>query len=137
MVNQAGIFTKLDTVIVRVRDLERARAWYDEKLGLKAAFIDDTEKLAVLGTGGATSLTIYQLKPREKLVTPPLTFEASPGGERVAGTYPIFCADDIKTTYELLKSRGVMVEPEIHTGGGGQWFAFSDLDGNKMEVCHF
>lgn len=124
-------------MIVRVRDLEKARLWYEEKLGLKAAFIDETEKLAVLGTGGTTRLTIYQLKPREKLVTPPLAFEGSAGGERVAGTYPILCAEDIKATYELLKSRGVAVEPEIHSGGGGQWFAFADLDGNKMEVCRF
>ncbi len=33
-------FTKVDTVIVRVAFLERARKWYEANLGLEAGFVD-------------------------------------------------------------------------------------------------
>ena len=44
-------FEKVDTVIIRVQDLERARVWYEEKVGLRAGYVGTDERLAVLRGG--------------------------------------------------------------------------------------
>jgi catechol 2,3-dioxygenase-like lactoylglutathione lyase family enzyme len=122
MIN-AGIFSRLDTVLLRVRDFQAAKAWYEEKLGFTASYVNETEKLAVFDTGGATSLTIWQLKPSERLVI---------GG--IHGTFPIFLADDAKSSHERMESMNIEVE-EIQESGGVLSFGFFDLDGNRLEVC--
>lgn len=55
------MFSRLDTLIVRVRDLRAAREWYDNALGVAATYVEEAEGLAVLGLKG-TSLTLWQLK---------------------------------------------------------------------------
>jgi catechol 2,3-dioxygenase-like lactoylglutathione lyase family enzyme len=62
-------FTKVDTVIVRVPDLEKARKWYEEKLGLQPAVTSEKERLVIFKTGGETSFTVYELKPGEEKTT--------------------------------------------------------------------
>ena len=39
----ANPFTRVDTVIVRVPDLDKAKRWYEEKLGFEASFIGKNE----------------------------------------------------------------------------------------------
>lgn len=123
MKQNAGIFTRLDTVIVRVRDLDAARAWYEKTLGFVAGYFDRQERLVIFNVGGTTSLTLWQLKPGERL---PLAGTAS--------TFPIFGTDDARQTHRLLGSRAVSVDP-IQEGGGVRFFTFRDLDGNRLEVC--
>lgn len=114
------MFTRLDTIIVRVRDLAAARAWYANALGLDAVFTDETEELAVLGMNG-TSLTLWQLKPDE----------APPAGN---GSYPIFGVADAAAAQARLRERGVATEP-LQEGAGVRFFGFHDLDGNRLEAC--
>lgn len=121
-----GLFTKIDTVIVRVRELEEAQAWYEEKLGFRAGDVDEKERLVVLNVGGETFLTIYELKPGE-MIAPQST----------ARSYPIFYTGDIQTAHRLLSERGVEVGSIEGEPGGTQWFAFKDRDGNLFEVCHY
>lgn len=123
--NKAGIFSRLDTVILRVEDLQKSEVWYKEKLGFSPGYRDEQEKLIVFDLGGTTSLTIYQLKPGEKLPRP---------GQGSATTFPIFLAEDASKTHEILKSRGVAVEA-VQEGGGVRYFGFFDLNGNRLEVC--
>lgn len=123
MTNKAGIFSRLDTVILRVRDLEKSKIWYEEKLGLTASYFDEKEKLVIFDLGGTTSFTIWQLKQNEKL--PP---------SDSAGTFPIFLSDDANATYQLLKSRNVAVK-SVEESGGVRFFGFFDPDGNHLEVC--
>jgi catechol 2,3-dioxygenase-like lactoylglutathione lyase family enzyme len=118
-----GIFSRLDTVLLRVRDFQVAKAWYDEKLGFTASYVSETEKLVVFDMGGTTSLTIWQLKPSEQLVT---------GGTN--GTFPIFLADDAKSLRERMKSMNIEVE-DIQESGGVLSYGFFDPDGNRLEVC--
>lgn len=115
------MFSRLDTVILRVRDLKAAQAWYAQTLELKATYVDEAEGLAVLGLEG-TSLTLWQLKPGETL--------ASIG----SGTYPIFVVADVGAAHERLRSRGAAVDP-LQTGPGVRFFSFRDLDGNRLEAC--
>jgi catechol-2,3-dioxygenase len=115
------MFSRLDTLILRVRDLRAAQVWYAETLALEPTYVDEAEGLAVLGLDG-TSLTLWQLKPGE-LVAP-----------SASGTYPIFGVADARAAHELLRTRGAAVHP-LQTGPGVRFFRFTDLDGNRLEAC--
>jgi catechol 2,3-dioxygenase-like lactoylglutathione lyase family enzyme len=121
--SSAGIFTRLDTVLLRVRDFHTSKIWYEEKLGFVASYVSEEEKLAVFDLGGATSFTIWQLKPSEPLVA---------GGSN--GTYPIFLADDAGLMHERMKAMNIDVD-DIQKSGGVHSFGFFDPDGNRLEVC--
>jgi catechol 2,3-dioxygenase-like lactoylglutathione lyase family enzyme len=122
---QVGIFTRLDTVIVRVRDLARAKAWYQEVLELTPRF--ETDYIVVFDTGGPTSLTLEYPGPE---------VDAQVVRAGAARCYPIFYTDDIEGVHNLLSSRGVKLGP-IASDGTVQYFAFEDLEGNFFNVCHF
>ena len=113
-------FLRLDTVILRVKDIKKASNWYQQKLGFRATYSDDDEKLVVFDLQGTTSLTLWQLKDKEKLAT--------------SSTYPIFLADDIQTAHETLAAQRVKTEA-ITENGSLRWFSFYDPDGNRLEVC--
>jgi catechol 2,3-dioxygenase-like lactoylglutathione lyase family enzyme len=115
------MFSRLDTLILRVRDLASARQWYAHALGLETVYVDEVEGLAVLGLEG-TSLTLWQLKPAETLAPD------------VAGSYPIFGVADAEAAHERLRVRGVSVE-EVQSGPGVRFFGFRDADGNRLEAC--
>jgi catechol 2,3-dioxygenase-like lactoylglutathione lyase family enzyme len=119
-----NLFTRVDTVIVRVPDLAKARKWYEEKLGFQVSFVGKDE-IVVFKTGGETSLTIYKLKPGEKKAT-----------GKTPSSYPIFYAVDAMKAHQQLKERGVKVGP-IQEDETSQWFSFWDLDQNLLEVCHW
>jgi hypothetical protein len=50
----------IDTVIVRVSNIETSKEWYLVKLGLALLFEDAKMKLVVLDTNSPTSLTLWQ-----------------------------------------------------------------------------
>lgn len=120
------ILKKIDTVIIRVRRLEQAQAWYAKKLGLNAVYEDQNERLVVFSLDGETSLTIYELKPGEMFPT-----------EGTARSFPIFSAGDIHEAHKLLSARGVEVGSIEGEAGGTEWFMLKDCDGNTLEVCHY
>jgi catechol 2,3-dioxygenase-like lactoylglutathione lyase family enzyme len=123
MVKGAGVFRGLDTVLVRVRNIDLAKRWYLEKLGLAEPYFDPAERLAVFDLGGTTSLTLWELKPGETVCSPDH-----------ARTFPIFSVADARETATLLRERGVDVGQVVNSGGV-TYFTFKDLDGNLLEAC--
>jgi catechol 2,3-dioxygenase-like lactoylglutathione lyase family enzyme len=119
----AGVFLGLDTVLVRVTNIEAARDWYRTAFGFDEPYFDPAERLAVFPLGGTTSLTLWELKPGE--IPPPRTQTA---------TFPIFSVKDAKATRDLLTGRGVDVGPLVD-GGGVTFFTLRDPDGNLLEAC--
>lgn len=111
----------IDTVIVRVSDIETAKDWYLNKLGLTAVWDDPITKLVVLDTLGPTSLTIWQ------------TSEPVFVNKRTA-SYPIFKTPDAVALREELTKRGVQVD-ELITDDYVTYFFFYDKDGNVLEAC--
>ena len=117
------MFRRIDTVIVRVRDLQQAKGWYERVLELDTIYEDPAERLAVLTTPDGSSVTLWELKEGEVLA-------AGPG----VGTYPIFAVDDAPDAHRALRERGV--EPEALADGAGVcYFGFRDPDGNRLEAC--
>jgi catechol 2,3-dioxygenase-like lactoylglutathione lyase family enzyme len=125
VMTKAGIFGRLDTVIVRVCDLVRAKSWYQDVLELTPRF--ETEQIVVFDTGGPTSLTLEYPGPE---------VDAQVVRLGAARCYPIFYSDNIDAIHNLLSSRGVKVDP-ILDDGAVRYFAFEDLEGNFFNVCQF
>lgn len=116
------MFTRLDTMILRVRDVGAALRWYADVLQLSPSYVDADEGLAVLDMEG-TSLTLWQLRAGE---------EPAPGD--AAGSFPIFGVSDAAVAHERLRGRGVAVDP-LQAGPGVHFFTFRDPDGNRLEAC--
>jgi catechol 2,3-dioxygenase-like lactoylglutathione lyase family enzyme len=123
MTSQAGAFRGLDTVLLRVRDINLAKAWYEEKLGFSEPYFDPVERLAVFALGGTTSLTLWELKAGETLCP-----------AEHARPFPIFSVSDARETRTLLRDRGVIVG-DVVDSGGVTFFTFRDPDGNLLEAC--
>lgn len=114
------MFSRLDTVILRVRDLADARAWYATTLDLHPVFEDPAQGIAVLGLEGGASLTLWALPPGE--------------APRASSTYPIFGVADARAAHARLLAAGVAAEPLVEAPDV-RYFRFADVDGNALEAC--
>ncbi len=145
----AGIFKRLDTILIRVTDFPRSKTWYEKVLGLSVSYVDDHERLVVFDSlrgyiprrlrwnkgfgacpevhtfdlGVGASVTLWQIQAGEQ-------FTAA----RITGAYPTFLAEDAVMTRNLLLEFGVRVEDIVNTGGVLS-FGFFDPDENRLEVC--
>lgn len=120
-------FSGLDTVIIRVRDISAATAWYVQHLGAEAIYEDEEQRLAVIefggdpeGTGAGSTLTLWQL--------------AAGTAWAPSSTYPILATADARAAHAALAAQGVEVG-ELTETPGVWYFRFADLDGNPLEGC--
>ena len=111
----------IDTVIVRVSNIETSKEWYLEKLGLALLFEDAKMKLVVLDTNSPTSLTLWQTEQ---------TFSVN----RNTASYPIFKTPDADALKQELLNRRIEVG-EIIQDDYVKYFLFYDPDGNILEAC--
>ncbi|WP_026673278.1 VOC family protein [Alkalihalobacterium bogoriense] len=111
------IIEKIDTICLKVNEIEKAKKWYIDKLNFKVNY-----------DGG--HYIVFQIGDSSV----PLTLEQ---GEKKSGTtYPIFYTTHIKEAYEHLKAKGVLVE-DIQTDEVNTFFTFYDLDGNLLQLCYW
>jgi predicted enzyme related to lactoylglutathione lyase len=111
-----------------VVDLERAKKFYEEKLGLKVIQTDPSPG-AVLQAGEGTNIYIYQ--------------RAATKADHTAASFTV---KDVEGTIKELKARGVVFEnidtPSFKTVDGiftmgdikGAWF--KDTEGNTLAVTN-
>ena len=111
----------IDTVIVRVSNIDAAREWYVKKLELASLFEDESMKLVVLDTNGPTSLTLWQTNEILRI-------------NRNTGSYPIFSTPDADALRQQLLNKGINAE-EIIQDAYVKYFFFYDPDGNVLEAC--
>ena len=111
----------IDTIILRVKDISSSKEWYRQKLGLSPAYDDDIHKLAVMDTGGPTSITLWQT-------------EAEVVSHRDGSAYPIFRTPNAEEAQQALSARQVKTDPVI-TDHAVTYFRFYDPDGNVLEAC--
>jgi catechol 2,3-dioxygenase-like lactoylglutathione lyase family enzyme len=112
-----------DSISVVVRDLNRAVAWYQDKLGLRLTPLKSEDFQAFL------SLTKNDEIGLALVVIPPGAAKANVEG------HPILFTKTIEAAYEEFASRGVSVEPIQNDSGGNRFFRFRDLENNEIEVC--
>jgi catechol 2,3-dioxygenase-like lactoylglutathione lyase family enzyme len=112
-----------DNISVGVRDLERAVAWYQEKLGLRLTPLksEDYDAFLALARNDEVGLALVMVPPGETKAN-------------VEG-HPILFSKKIEAAHKEFASRGVNVEPIQADSGGNRFFRFRDLEGNEIEVC--
>ncbi|HYK74932.1 MAG TPA: VOC family protein [Pseudoneobacillus sp.] len=119
-----SLFSKIDTVILRVADIVVAKKWYTEVLELTPSYESNGEhSIVILPIGNSSSITLYEWQQGDQ------QYPAS-------SSYPIFFAENIEDVHTKLSARGVEVS-ELQKDGTTMFFTFFDLDGNKLEVCHW
>jgi CspA family cold shock protein len=118
----AGIFDALNMVVLRVRDLKAARAWYERVLELKVAEENSSGQTVVLDLGRGANLCLWQLGADE-----------TPATSDIATSFPNFRSGDVEGVHTKLDGLGVSVTP-LKESGGVKWFSFFDSDGNRIDV---
>ena len=112
-----------DNVSIGVRDVGRAVAWYQEKLGLRLTPLTSEDFDAFLGFSkdDETGLALV----------------AIPAGQAAANveSHPILFTKKIEACREEFISRGIQVGALQHDSGGNAFFQFQDVEGNIIEVC--
>lgn len=117
------VFTRIDTIVLRVTDYSAASDWYCTNLGFTVVFADPGEGLAVLALGQGTSLTLWQLRPGEA------------GPKDSSGCpFPIIASSDASGQRRELMARGIRTS-DLSELPGLRFFSFWDLDGNRLEAC--
>jgi catechol 2,3-dioxygenase-like lactoylglutathione lyase family enzyme len=114
--------TRIGTVIVPVRDQERALTFYVETLGfekrLDAAFGQGGRWIEVAPAGAATTIALVQAQ------------------EGDAGIIVSLATDDADADHETLLTSGVDADPEVMRMGDyvPPMFTFRDPDGNRFRM---
>ena len=119
----AGSFYFGDSIAVGVRDLNRAIAWYQEKLGLKLTPIKCEEFDALPAFDKKEEIGVA------RVLIPPGERKANVEGHAIPFT------KKIEKAQEKFEARGISVEPIQSDSGGNGFFRFQDLDGNTIELC--
>src|SRR6478672_11323083 len=109
---QNNLIQGIDTIIVRVSNIEKSKAWYQDKLGFSPIWCDVNMKLVVLDTKGAASLTLWQTDKNIE-------------SQKDTATYPIFKTTDASKLWEELQNLGIRVE-QIKGDDHVKYFFFFD-----------
>jgi catechol 2,3-dioxygenase-like lactoylglutathione lyase family enzyme len=107
-----------DNISLGVRNLDRAVAWYQEKLGLRLTPLqsEDFEAFLAFAKDDETGLAL--------VVIPPGEMKANVEG------HPILFTKRIEAAHEECASKGISVGPIQSDSGGNRLFRFQDLEGN-------
>jgi len=110
----------IDTIILRVSNINEAKIWYTTNLGFKTIYEDERIRLVVLDTFGQTSLTLWETDGK---IRNPKT-----------ASYPIFRTSNAKVAHDAL-TRLEVTASDLITDDLLTYFNFFDPDGNIFEVC--
>ena len=112
-----------DNISVGVRDVSKAIAWYQEKLGLRLSphKFEGCDALLVFTKDDQTGLALV----------------AIPFGKTEANVedHPILFSKKLEACREQFASSGIQVGPVQRDSGGNSFFQFHDVEGNIIEVC--
>ena len=116
---------KLELVPIPVADVDRAKAFYVDRLG----FVEDVDVRPVDG------VRVVQLTPPGSACSIGMgtglpAYEGTPGAIRALH----LVVGDIEQARAELVGRGVEVSPVEDVGGGVKYASFSDPDGNSMTL---
>ncbi|MFO1445220.1 VOC family protein [Bacillus sp. Bva_UNVM-123] len=114
------LFQRIDTVFVPTRDIDEALKWYVNILGGEPGWRGDHGEYQSVAFGD-TSITLF-------LTDDQIYFQ-----ER-RSAFNFYVRNAVEA-YEYLKKHGVEVEDVKEYGA--KYFAFFDVDGNRLEVCEY
>jgi catechol 2,3-dioxygenase-like lactoylglutathione lyase family enzyme len=114
-------------------DMARARAFYEETLGLKPIFSDN--RLCAYGVAERNVLLVFKRGSAKETTTMP--GGVIPGHDGAGPLHVAFAiARDDMAAWELqLKARGVAIEGHTDWKRGGRSIYFRDPDGHLLELA--
>ena len=115
----SSIFQRIDTVFLKVKNLDRSVTWYTEVLGFSLRWRSETHAALNIGE---TPLTLVQAPENHTSLMEQAYFN--------------FYVEDIQLAYSHLKNHQVEVG-EVGSDEQVSWFSFKDIDGNQLDVCSF
>ncbi len=113
------MFDKIEAVIFYVNNIEKSKEFYLEKLGF---IIDDDQGNYVSFKVNKNDNACLAIN----LVTNP---KKVPGKQTV-----LIKTDNIDKAYEKLQKKNVNITKKLQILDWGKTFAFTDIDGNKIEI---
>lgn len=113
------------TPMIAVRDLDRARRFYEETLGLSE--VDDFGEGFMLKSGG-TNVSIYRSEFAGTNQATALTFDVDDISAEVRGL------KDKGVTFEHYELEGLTADGDIYRGEGMKTAWFKDPDGNILSL---
>lgn len=111
------ISKEIGAIFIPVRNIEKARDWYCELLGIKAEREILFNHLFVISMG-TTNIV--------------LDSKISRLGNRINTPLFHFNTDNIEQAFNYVKQKGMELTTEIEHG---HWFRFKDPDGNHLMIC--
>jgi catechol 2,3-dioxygenase-like lactoylglutathione lyase family enzyme len=112
------IKNQIGPVFIPVSNIENARDWYCTILGLPNDGDILSGHLYIIPMQGTTGIILdSKIYSADKVFKTPMFH---------------FNTDDIKESYEFMRSKKVEIITEVEHG---HWFNFKDMDGNLMMVC--
>ena len=120
---------KNSSAIVAVTDMDRARRFYGQTLGLEASGDDMGEEDVAGYRTGDTSLTVYRSDYAGTNKANAVTWDV---GEELNGI-----VDDLKgkgVTFEHYDMPGLTLDGDVHRGDGMGLVWFRDPDGNILHL---
>jgi len=111
------ILNRIGTVFVPVKDIEQARDWYADLLGLPAGGEILFGHLHVIPMDGTRIVLDSKIFSEDRVFeVPPFHLDTQ----------------DVEQAYAYMQSKQI----ELTTGiEHGQWFNFKDPDGNHLMIC--
>ena len=120
-VKPAKLLQGIDTVIVRVSDIQKSKDWYVNQLGLQVSWENAGMGLVVLDAFGPTSITLWQTDQKMAL-------------NKHTAAYPIFRTADAAALRQALMQKNIEVS-DLISDSHVHYIIFYDPDGNVLEAC--
>ncbi len=117
---------QLHTMLLRVKNLERSREWYEQKLGMTIFHEDRHYRVITLQGDSDNRITLWELSEGERLSE---TFNET--------AYAVFNTPDTNADHRILAARGVEVTEPDDTVLGVRFFWITDPDGYRHCVLEF
>jgi lactoylglutathione lyase len=126
------MFKRIDAVVLFVEDLERAKAFYRDKVGLKLK--SENEGFADFELDNTTVALLERTAAQELI-----TSESVAGGAATGATFQMATfVDDVGRVYEDLMARGVeFLKPPTDQPWGQRTANFQDSEGNVWEISQW
>jgi predicted enzyme related to lactoylglutathione lyase len=107
----------VDTVFVKVTDLDRSLAWYRQALGLAAG--PRYGDWQILEVGGTTVFALHR-------------FDEHPGAVNAVVALAV---DDLDAAIDQAVARGIQpIDPDVTDAGPKRFTTFEDPDGNHVQL---
>lgn len=123
---------RIDAVVLFVTDLEVAKSFYRDKVGLVMKM--EAEGFAEFELDN-TTIGLLDVGTAQNLISKDAVAFTRPSGARCQ--VAVF-VDDVRRTYEELKARGVdFIKPPTDQSWGQRTANFQDPDGNMWEISQW